>query len=424
MNWVLWLGLIGLASLSLFSTLNLALRSPAKGRLAEWFERRGRAAAFDRFLACRGQYLLVTAALRSAAVLVLFVTVLYYFETRQTPDDFRRIAAGCVVAWTFLLIFGVAIPYAWAEYSSDWLVIRFLPLLEVLRWVCYPLIVFLQLFDPLVRRLIGAPIRDPKTLADELEQEILDVVSEGELHGAVDEQEKEMIESVMELGEQRVVEIMTPRTEIVAVPADVELSSIFELIRIQGHSRIPVYDGTIDTILGILYAKDLLGRAVGGPFDPRDIMRKAVFIPESKLVGDLLRDFQREKVHMAVVLDEYGGTAGLVTIEDILEELVGEIGDEYEPAEPAELKRIDEHTYEVDARMRIDDLNDQLHLGLPDNRDYETIGGFVFSTLGKIPKAGEFCEHDNVGIQVLTAEPRRITRLLLKLVSPQEKQTV
>lgn len=153
-------------------------------------------------------------------------------------------------------------------------------------------------------------------------------------------------------------------------------------------------------------------------------MRKVFFIPESKLVRDLLREFQAQKLHIAVVLDEYGGTAGLVTIEDILEELVGEIRDEYDPAAPAELKRIDENTAEIDARMRIDDLNDQFNIELPEDEDYETLGGFVFSRMGKIPKVGERCEHNNIAIQVIAAEPRRITRLRLSIARISENDQV
>jgi CBS domain containing-hemolysin-like protein len=259
------------------------------------------------------------------------------------------------------------------------------------------------------------PVRDAQSYADELEQEILDAISEGERHGAVDEEEKEMIESVIELTDTRVEEIMTPRTDVVAVPTDADLDVVLAAIRRKGHSRIPVYDKTIDTILGMLYAKDLLQRDRDTRFDVTAIMRKALFIPESKFVRELLREFQAQKVHIAVVLDEYGGTAGLVTIEDILEELVGEIRDEYDPTAPAELRRIDDSTVEVDARMRIDDLNDQLDIQLPENEDYETVGGFVFSRLGKIPTVGERWEHDNIGIQVVAAEPRRITRLRLKV---------
>jgi len=414
-----WLALAAVVGLTMFSILALALRAPSRARMTELFEAQDRPEALERFLARRGQYLLAAGVFRSAAILLLFVVVLHGFEARAGDEGLAQIVLGSLAAWGFLVVFGVAIPHAWTKYSSEALIVGLIPLLEVLRIACFPIVLVVELCDPVVRRLVGAPPEDARTHADELEQGILDAVTEGELHGAVDEQEKEMIESVIELGDKRAAEIMTPRTEIVALPADAELAAVLDSIRLQGHSRIPVYDGTIDTILGVLYAKDLLGRSDDRPFSLRALMRKAMFIPESKPVVDLLREFQREKVHLAIVLDEYGGTAGLITIEDILEELVGEIADEYEPAEPATLRQVDEHTYEVDARMRIDDLNNQLEIGLPDDADYETIGGFVFSTLGKIPKAGESCAYENLGIEVLAAEPRRVTRLLLR-VSPTE----
>ena len=247
-----------------------------------------------------------------------------------------------------------------------------------------------------------------------------DVVSEGERHGAVDEEEKEMIESVIELTDTHVEEIMTPRTDVVALAKDADLGTVLSTIRAKGHSRIPVYDGTIDTILGVLYAKDLLQLEDGTPFDLTAVMRKVLFIPESKLVRELLHEFQERKVHIAVVLDEYGGTTGLVSIEDILEELVGEIRDEFDPTAPVELKRIDDHTVEVDARMRIDELNDDLKIELPEDEDYETLGGFVFSRMGRIPKVGEHCAHNNINIEVIAAEPRRVTRLRLNIASPSE----
>lgn len=419
MTLTLWLGLAALVGLTLFSILALALRGPSRSRIAELFEARGKPGAMERFIARRGQYLLSAAVFRSAAILLLFVVVLSRFESQPTGEPLTRITLGCLSAWGFLVVFGVAIPHAWGKYSSESLIVGLIPLLDLLRLACFPIVFVVELLDPVVRRLVGAPPADAQTYADELEQEILDAVTEGELHGAVDEQEKEMIESVIALGDKRVVEIMTPRTDVAAVSVEADFTTTLAMIRSHGHSRIPVFDGTIDTILGVLYAKDLLGRSEDRAFSLRNLMRKAIFIPESKLVVDLLRDFQREKVHISIVLDEYGGTAGLVTIEDILEELVGEMADEYEAVEPATLKKIDEFTFEVDARMRINDLNDQLELGLPDDRDYETIGGFVFSTLGKIPKAGESCGYANLGIEVLAAEPRRVTRLLLK-ITPSE----
>ena len=414
-EWVIWLGLVVLVALTLFATLNLALRLPSRVRIAEQFEKTGRGDAFEDFVAVRPRYLLATAVLRTVATLALLLVVLYSVDT---ADPLARVAdtiVACVIALALVLIFGVAIPNAWAKYAGEPLIVRTLPLLSAVGLVCYPVIIFLELFDPLVRRLSGVPVRDARSYADELEQEILDVVSEGERHGAVDEEEKEMIESVIELTDTRVEKIMTPRTDIVAVPKDADLDTVLEAIRVKGHSRIPVYDKTIDTILGVLYAKDLLQRKEDTPFALTAIIRKGLFIPESKLVRELLHEFQERKVHIAVVLDEYGGTAGLVTIEDILEELVGEITDEYDRAAPAEFKRIDDNTVEVDARMRIDDLNDEFDLSLPEDEDFETVGGFVFSRMGKIPQVGERCEHDNVGIQVIAAEPRRITRLRLEV---------
>jgi CBS domain containing-hemolysin-like protein len=277
--------------------------------------------------------------------------------------------------------------------------------------VLHPLIAFLLFFDEVIRRLAGVPQEDARTQADEMEREILNVVSEGEAQGAFDEEEKEMIESIIDLRDAQVAEIMTPRTEIEALPAGATLSEVKRLVMEKGHSRIPVYEDTIDRVLGILYAKDLLAIEESDAFDVTRVMRQALYIPESKRIRDLLHEFQEKKLHIAIVLDEYGGTAGLVTIEDILEELVGEIVDEYEPEEPEALRRIDDHTVEVDARMRIDEINDELDISLPEEEDYETIGGFMFSSLGRIPAVGETWQQDNVRIQVTAAEPRRIHRL-------------
>ena len=414
-NWIIWVGLIDLFGLLVFSTLNLALHVPVRSRLADEFERRGKSEAFEGFVAIRPQYMLATAILRSLFTLGLFLLALIYADISGSARPAMALTVACMVTLALVLVLAVAIPNAWAKYRGEWMVVRLLPLLSVVRALCYPVTVVLWAFDPFVRRLAGVPVRDSKSYADELEQEILNAVSEGERHGAVDEEEAEMIESVMELTDTRVEEIMTPRTDIVGLPRDADRDTVLEMIREKGHSRIPVYDETIDTVLGVLYAKDLLRRRGDDPFDLVQTMRKTLFVPESKPVRELLREFQTQKVHIAVILDEYGGTAGLVTIEDILEELVGEITDEYDAAEPAELKRIDDRTVEVDARMRIDDLNDELDIHLPEDENYETIGGFVFSTLGKVPETGERCEHNNVGIQVIAAEPRRIVRLRLEI---------
>ncbi len=404
-----WLGLAFIAGTLFFSTTHFALRDLSRARLGEILERRGKARRLHHAIERQGQLVLATAILRMTANLGLILVVVRLVH----PEEIRYVAA---FAWcaAVVLIFGVAIPDAWSKYAGQELLAYTLPFLHVCRWCLRPVIAFLYLFDGLVRRLAGVPKSDHATQADRAEQEILEAVSEGERHGAVDEEEREMIESVIELGDKHVGEIMTPRTEVIAIDCRADLREVKATISKEGHSRIPVYEDTIDNVLGVLYAKDLLQLGEGDSFDARRVMRKAPFVPETKLLRDLLHEFQESKVHIAVVLDEYGGTAGLVTIEDILEELVGEITDEYEPPEPEPIIRIDEHTVEVDARAHIDELNHELKIGLPDDEGYETVGGFVFSTLGKIPATGEQFQHADLTITIVDAEERKINRVRLR----------
>jgi magnesium and cobalt transporter len=184
-----------------------------------------------------------------------------------------------------------------------------------------------------------------------------------------------------------------------------------------GHSRIPVYQGKVDQIVGVLYARDLL-KLLGEPpetFRMKDFLRPAFFVPETKPLRDLLHDFRLQKVHIAIVSDEYGGTAGLVTIEDIFEELVGDVSDEHEPAEPAMIERIDENTAEADARTYLDELNRVLGLNLPEDAGYDTLGGFVTTTVGKIPLTGATFEHGGVKYTVIDAEPQKVNRVRIEM---------
>jgi CBS domain containing-hemolysin-like protein len=414
----LWAALVVLTALLLLaSTISFVLRMPSRTRLGDVLAKAGREPEFKRLVESLPQLTLANGALRSGSAVGLVLVVFALVEGGQAEPTWVRYAGSFVAAWALALVFGMAIPGAWARYAGESLLAALLPVLHGLRVALSPLVAFLRLFDGLVRRLAGVPLQTAQSQAAELEREILNVVSEGEIQGAVDEEEKEMIESVIDLRDTPVEAIMTPRTDMVAADKNITLSGLKGLIAESGHSRIPVYEETVDTVLGVLYAKDLLRLDPDQPFEATKVMRSAIFIPETKLLRDLLHQFQEQKVHLAVVLDEYGGTAGLITIEDILEELVGEIVDEYESEEPVAIRRIDENTVEVDARMRIEDLNDELRLELPEDQDYETIGGFVFSTLGRIPKVGEACEHENVGIQVIGAEPRRITRLRLQITA-------
>jgi CBS domain containing-hemolysin-like protein len=275
-----------------------------------------------------------------------------------------------------------------------------------------------------VRRLAGVQEADPEQAQDQRQEEILNFVEQGRIEGVVDEEEMDMIESVLSLDETTAEEIMTPRTDLIAIDAGDDLGTILETIRDKGHSRIPVYEENVDNIIGLVYAKDLLTEIGRDPanFNLREKMRPAYFVPETKTLRDLLHEFQNQKLHIAVVLDEYGGTAGIVTIEDILEEVVGEITDEYEETPEESYRKIDENTYEVGARMYIDEVNDELDIELPDDEDYDTIGGFVFSHLGYIPKVGEKFDYANLNIAVTAAGPRAVKKLRIKKIPTEKNQ--
>jgi len=217
---------------------------------------------------------------------------------------------------------------------------------------------------------------------------------------------------------------MTPRTDLVAIKVDDDLQTVLDTITKAGHSRIPVYENNIDNIIGLVYAKDLLshiGKDIQD-FKIRDIIRDVYFVPETKPLRILLDEFKNQKLHIAVLLDEYGGTAGIVTIEDILEELVGEIVDEYEEIPPEAINQIDQNTIELDARAYIDDLNNDFELNLPEDEDYDTVGGFVFSHLGYIPKMNETFVYENVKFTIIAAEARKIKKLRIEKIQTDTDQ--
>jgi len=242
----------------------------------------------------------------------------------------------------------------------------------------------------------------------------------------VDAVERDMIEAVVNFRDKTVAQVMTPRTEIQAMELSTDLSGVTAAVRSVGHSRIPVYEDSLDHVVGVFYVKDLMkwlageGSRNGKPFSLRSLLRPAYFVPETKTIRQLLAELLAKRTHIAMVADEYGGTAGLITIEDIVEEVFGDIQDEYEEpeADAAEVK-IDPatRTAEIDARTYIHDANDALAaIGaeLPESEDYDTVGGFVTVTMGRIPTSGETFRHDDLTLTVLAAEPTRVTRVKLE----------
>lgn len=401
------------------SILSYALRQYSRsqllGRLGE--------ARRQRWLPWLDEYsseLALTASFARIVSILSTITCGYalYLLDGASPDRMPAFLRATGLNLGLLAVFAVGIPHAVAVYVGEAVLARSLPVLWVMRVAFYPVERVLLAIDFVVRRLLGKPETGPDEESERVEQEILDAVSEGEAHGAVDEEQKQMIRSILELHETTVSAIMTPRTDIVAVPVDATPEEVRETVVHAGHSRIPVYEKSLDHIIGVLYAKDLLKHPPGSDFRVRDVMRPALYVPETKSVEELLRELRQARVHIAIVLDEYGGTAGLVSFEDILEELVGEIDDEYDTSPPPAIRRVDSDTLEVDGRVHVREINEALDIRLPEDDDYETIAGFVFSTLGRIPETGEEFTHENLHFVITAAEPRKINRLRIHVLRP------
>ena len=415
----LWFAL-GLAAtgFALFFALTYhALRSFSRARLQEAFERKGRLAQLASLSRHHDDLLRMTLSLHVASVVAMVVLVEVWATSRFGPGAAGWLIGGAIAAAIGVIAAGV-VPLAWANYAAESILATVLPACHLCRTVLAPLLPVCRVVDGLVRRLAGVPKDAPS--GSNIEEEIVSVADEGEREGAIEEDQVDMIENVLKFRRADASQIMTPRTDIVSLDAHESVEAARHLIAGSGFSRIPATRGNLDTIVGILYAKDLLDRAAdegAKRLAVEDVMRPALFVPETKPVDELLREFQVNKVHMAVVLDEYGGTSGLVTIEDVVEEIVGEIVDEHEPEPRKPIRRVEDRTFEVEARVHIDELNDELGVDLPEDDDYETVGGFVLSRLGYIPKAGESLEHNGLRITVLEAEQRRITRLKIDLAA-------
>ncbi|HTX72785.1 MAG TPA: hemolysin family protein [Rectinemataceae bacterium] len=230
---------------------------------------------------------------------------------------------------------------------------------------------------------------------------------------------RQMIKGVQELAETTVKEVMVPRIDTVFLPIDVQREELLEKVVSCGHSRIPVYRDTIDEVVGVLYAKDLLRSLVkGGEFSLQELVRKPFFVPESKRIDSLLREFKRRRVHIAVAIDEYGGVSGIVCLEDIIEEIVGEIQDEFDE-EDENIVRLADGVWLCDARVNLEDLNEELGLSLP-TEEFDTLGGYVFDLFGKIPSRYERMRAGDLDFTVQDMDGHRITSVKISVQEPQK----
>lgn len=335
------------------------------------------------------------------------------------------LGGGLVVAGLLLLVFGNGLPQALARRSPDVAATRlatFAWLVTIVLWpVTFLYAVVMRLLLHLLRR------SNPEIISPPTEEEFAVLIS-GEngknFEEVIEEDEREMIDAILRLEDRTVRDIMVPRVDIVAIPLTASLADVVATIQRAGHSRLPVYSGSIDVIAGLLYAKDLfrfLDATVNGApppaWSPGALLRPVHIVPESKPTNDLLRELRLRKIHMALVVDEYGGTAGLVTIEDVLEEIVGEIHDEHDIVTAPPLVQIAEDAYVFDGGISVQDVSELLDLDW-DEDEHGTIAGLVHRELGSLPATGETLEYGGARITVLEVERHRLKRLRVDKLHP------
>jgi len=356
------------------------------------------------------------AAASLAAVLTLDICA--YFGVDPTIG----VIIDVVVVTFVILIFTEIIPKIAAVRSAK----------KMARHFAFPLTVFFYLFSPLVSifytftQWLSSFMHVGKSKLLVSEEELLSIVDVGEEKGTLQKDEKEMIHSIFEFGETIVREIMVPRIDMICIPTDTDLDTLLELINKHLHSRIPLFREKVDNIIGIIFAKDLLPFATQKNADSREainlekLARPAYFVPEQKKIDELLREFQEQRIHMAIVVDEYGGTAGLVTLEDIIEEIVGEIQDEHD-VEPPQYQKVNDSEYIVAGSMDLEELNQELHLDLPTEEGVETIGGFLFGLFGSVPKDKDSIQYQDYKFTVEKIHKRRIQNVRITKLPPVSK---
>ncbi len=346
----------------------------------------------------------------------LVIGWLLFMERRWVALD----VVQAVVSLVFIIVlFNRLLPYIFfVRTRGEWLV-HFVPVLRVLIWIAMPATLVLSFALSVASLSREHAEQEPETSA-----EVVDALIEaGQEEGILEESDRDLIQSVVEFGDKTIHEVMTPRPEIVAVPIDTTLQNLIELINKYPYSRIPVYEGDLDHIKGIVFAKDMLQLTdqEASTKTVRDIMKPDLFfVPETKLGSDLLREMQRDNIRMAIVVDEYGGVSGLVTIEDLVEEIVGEIRDEHEKGE---IVKESDTSYVFNGNTDLDLIEKLLGIR-PEEKDATTVAGLVSELAGHIPKAGEVFEENGLRFEVLESTDRRVDRVRISLESSHSAQQV
>lgn len=403
--WLIAALLLPLLTIGFVAAAEVSLSAASRSRIRELLASGNqRAKLIDQMLSNPARFLSTLLILKSLAYIAAGSMTVCLAMTLQWSDVGVSAAVGLI--WLLLLAIQI-VARGWALRQPETVALSIARTVDLVAVVLAPLSI-------LLRRLASSARGDADEVTAESvflsEDGLRFLIHVGEGEGVIEEDEKQMIAGIFEFGETTVREIMVPRLDIVAVEVTAPLSQALDLIIGNGHSRIPVYEDSIDHLLGVLYAKDLLLCLRDGSQDisVRQLLRKAYFVPQSKKLDELFEEMQAHRIHMALAVDEYGGTAGLVTIEDLLEEIVGEIQDEYDSEEP-QLKKLAPEIYIFNARYDIDEVSRLIDVDLSAGREnIDTLGGFIYSQLGRVPEQGESIQFKDWRFTVLSVDSRRI----------------
>jgi putative hemolysin len=413
LEWAL-LALPFLAAAAMFALVRVALQHSNPGRVLSRVASERRRAELEPLLR-RADSLATSARILQATCELAFAALLLRSLAGSDAISGSALIRCLVIAVPAILVCTEVLPGAIALRAGDAILIRSLASFDLLQTPLHWIVSALEAARRALMRVIG--LRQDPASARQIVEGLREVIAEAEISGDLDETEREIIGNVMEFRDVSVSAVMTPRTEVEGVEIGEGALAAARRLASSGHSRIPIYDGSLDTIVGVVTARDLLQVAADHGLEDsslRSILRPAHFVPETKRVSELLSEFRREKIKLAIVLDEYGGTAGLVTLGDIIREIVGSIQDEFDEETSQPVRRLQNGSAEVDAALRVSEVNEELATEIPEDDGYETLAGFVLSELGHFPKRGEKFVAGGVEYAILDSSERRVHKVSVR----------
>ncbi len=412
---ILLLVLVGLSAF--FSASETALTAFNRSKLKEISDESKTKGEMLKFWLKKPNELLTALLIGNNIVNILGSSIATMVAINFLGNNSKAIGIATATMTIILLIFGEITPKVIAKAYSTKISGAVIEFVFFLSKILLPISILLMSISKVIVKIFGTDLNNIGLIITE--EEIKSVVSVGEEEGVIEEEEKKMIHSIFEFTDTTVKEIMIPRTTVYAVEASKTLNEVWEEMIGNGYSRIPVYEEKIDNIIGVLYLKDIFNVIRERQLDKavKYLIREAYFVPETKPLFEMLEEFKKNQIHMAIVLDEYGGTSGIITIEDLIEEIVGDINDEFDGEHDEEIRKVADNKYIIDAMLSIDRINEEIGLNIPVSEDYDSLGGYIYTALGRVPLEKDIVnnEEDEMELRVLEVDNRRVVKVLLVL---------